>query len=232
MPSPWLAVGLILVVGLLSIFLRRTSGGGDESAATLPPPPIPEEFDDEDSEDDGFDEDTEAGERVPVTAEGIALVRTGKQVALLSMVQSSEVPEWVQSSIEDSSVPYQVVNKVYGSAARGAQGARPGMNLSAGDFTAVRIRRHSGGWRVETLGRDGDFGFFPFETESGARLAMELLQRQGIVQVHLDEEMRPIPHSPEDFEEARRRYDETERALALENDPGEGLPPGDYSDRR
>ena len=232
MPSPWLALGLILVVALLSIVLRRTSGGGDERAGTLPPPPAPAEFDEEDSDDGAFDEITDTGERVPVTAEGMALVRTGTQIALVPMIQSGEVPDWVQSGIEDSSVPYQVVNRLYGVAARGTHGARPGMTLSAGDFTAARIRRHSGGWRLETLGRDGDFGFFPFETESGARLAMELLQRLGIVQVHLDEDSRPIPPSPEDFEEARRRYDETERALALESDPGEGLPPGDYSDRR
>jgi len=35
----------------------------------------------------------------------------------------------------------------------------------------------------------------------------------------------------EDFEEARRRYDETWRELALEQEPGEGPGPP-YSDRR
>jgi len=171
---------------------------------------------------------------VPVTAEGIALVRTGSQVALIALIQSEDMPEWVRGGIEDSSVPYQFVNQIYGLAAHGSHGAKPGMILNAGDFTAARIRRDAGAslWRLETLGRDGDFGFFPFETDPGARIALAMLQKLGIVRVELDEDLQPIPPSPEDFEEARRRYDETERALALENDPGEGLSPGTYSDRR
>ena len=239
MPSPWLALGLIAVVAVLSLLLRRPWGAKDEISGRLPPPRDPVDFDDEDSEIDEDDEDDEDDasdpkERIPVTVEGIALVRTGAQIALISIVQSEEMPEWVRGGIEDSSVPYQFYNQIYGMAAHGWHGAKPGMILNAGDFTAARVRRDSGAgsWRLETLGRDGDFGFFPFETESGARIALAMLQRLGIVQVHLDDDLNPIPPTPEDFEEARRRYDETERALALESDPGEGLAPGDYSDRR
>jgi len=235
MPSPWLAVGLILAVFVLAMVLRRQSGGGTEPRRVSPEDPTtdtsePDVLDpDAPTEEDGLP----PPERVPVTAEGLALVQTGHQITLVPLVQSEEIPEWLRTGIEDSSVPYRVVNEFYGWPARGTQtGGTAAMTLGAGDFTAARLRREAAGWRVETLGRDGDFGFFPFETESGARLALDLLQHLEIVQVHLDNDLQPIPASTEDFEEARRRYEETEQALALENDPGEGLTPGDYSDRR
>ena len=55
--------------------------------------------------------------------------------------------------------------------------------------------------------------------------------KRRIVRRPLDENERPIPASPEDFEEARRRYDESWRALAMEQEPGEEPGPP-YSDRR
>jgi hypothetical protein len=237
MPSPWIAVVAVLIVVAVSLWLRRATGAGVEqtgspTAGLDGPPDLLDE--DADPDPETTDDEGDPGERVPVTAEGIALVRTGSQVALISLVQSEDMPEWVRGGIEDSSVPYQVVNQIYGQAAHGSHGARPGMILNAGDFTAARIRRDAGAglWCLETLGRDGDYGFFPFETDAGARTALAMLQKLGIVRVELDEDQQPVPPSREDFEEARRRYDETERALALENDPGEGLSPGTYSDRR
>ena len=234
MPSPWLAVALILVVFVLAMVLRRQSGGAAEPRPMRPEEPSSNltEPDVEDAEPELEEDGLPPPERVPVTAEGLALVRTGHQITLVPLVQSEEIPDWLRSGIEDSSVPYQVVNEFYGWSARSAQGGRAAMMLGAGDFTAARIRRESGAWRVETLGRDGDFGFFPFETESGARMALELLQQLEIVATHRDDDQETIPPSAEDFEEARRCYEETEQALALENDPGEGLSPGEYSDRR
>src|SRR5438093_4791 len=123
--------------------------------------------------------------------------------------------------------------------ARGATGApqaKPGTALNPGDFSAARIRPGVAGvyaWRLETLGRDGDFGFFPFATEAGARAALELLEGQDIVSRPDDEAGQPTPPPAEDFEEARRRYEESERALALdaEDDARRGDDHG-TSDRR
>jgi hypothetical protein len=83
---------------------------------------------------------------------------------------------------------------------------------------------------VETLGRDGDYGFLPFESEEGARAALALIERAGIVRRPLDEEGRIVPASPEDFEEGLRRWEQTERELAL-GDPDEPRPEG-WSSRR
>ena len=232
MPSPWLAVALVLIVIVLAIVLRRQSGGDATRPTARPEEPSVDASASEFVESDADDEDLPPPERVPVTAEGMALVRTGHQVTLVPLVQSEEIPDWLRTGIEDSTVPYQVLNELYGMSARATQGPRAAMTLGARDFSAARLRRESGQWRVETLGRDGDFGFFPFETEAGARLALTLLQQLEIVATHRDESAEPVPPSAEDFEEARRRYEETERALALENDPGEGLSPGEYSDRR
>ena len=88
-------------------------------------------------------------------------------------------------------------------------------------------------WRVETLGRDGEYGAFDFETEDGARAALLLLERFRIVRRPLDDEGNPIPASPEDFEEARRRYEDSWRALSLESDlEGGAGGSGIVSDRR
>jgi hypothetical protein len=124
---------------------------------------------------------------------------------------------------------------------RAPAGAKPGYPLNAGDFSAARIRRGAAGvvpWHLETLGREGEFGWYAFETEDGARAALAMLEKRRIVQPPRDDEGRVVPPSAEQFEEARRRWEETERQLALdaERDPGLGddepPPPADWSSRR
>jgi hypothetical protein len=197
---------------------------GDEVAEAGSTAVALEELDDEDDEEGDA---ALANARLPVTSEGIALLPDGEDVRMIPMLDSEQVPDWVRKAIDDSAIPYSMYNHYYGYR---PSGAKPGYALSSGDFTAARVRRGEGGtWLVETLGRDGDFGFFPFETEAGARAAFDLLEHQRIIQHALDEYGEPIPSTPEDFEEARRRYDETERDLALDTDEP---PPGDWSSRR
>jgi hypothetical protein len=107
--------------------------------------------------------------------------------------------------------------------------------LEVGDFTAARIVPGVAGeyaWRLETLGRDGDFGFFPFATRAGGESALELLGHYEIIRRPTDEDGNLIPPSLEDFEEARRRYEETEAALALDADDEPPRDPPWVSDRR
>ena len=99
---------------------------------------------------------------------------------------------------------------------------KPGSALSSGDFTGARIKRGAVDivpWLLETLGRDGEYIPFSFETEDGARAALKLIEAFKIVRRPLDEDGNPIPPSPEDFEEARRRR----RDLA---GPGDGTGTG------
>lgn len=104
---------------------------------------------------------------------------------------------------------------------RGAAGIAASWH--AGDFTGARVVRGGGEepWRVEALGRDGEYVVFGFETRDGAEAALGLFDSREVVRVGLDENGDPAPPSPEQFAEARRIFEETERALASERGPDE-----------
>lgn len=190
--------------------------------------------------DSGDDEDSElsAGAmdpnaQVPVTSEGIALVAAGTQVRLVDLATPEEMPDWLERGIRVSWVPYSEVARSYARTMLVGRGHFGGSVLHNGDFTAARVRRDkNGSWHVETLGRDGDFGFMPFDTEKGARESLELIEESGVVQRPLDDDGEPVPPSTEDFEEARRLYEETERDLAIASDDDEPPRPNDWSSRR
>ena len=68
---------------------------------------------------------------------------------------------------------------------------------------------------VDTLGRDGEYITFPFETSDAANAAKDLFERFDIVELGEDENGRPMPPSAEHFAEARRIYLETAAQLEL-----------------
>lgn len=94
---------------------------------------------------------------------------------------------------------------------------------NAGDFTGARVVRGGGEdpWRLEALGRDGEYVVFPFENREGAEAALQLFESRGIVRVGQDDDGNPAPPSPEQFAEARRVFEETERELASEREADE-----------
>ncbi|TMQ71251.1 MAG: hypothetical protein E6K80_06145 [Candidatus Eisenbacteria bacterium] len=213
--SGLLAVGLVLLVAVIAWTMRGRSVTSTPIPSSAP------------SDDDTSDEEVEdeADEELAITSDGAVFVPDGTQVRVIAL-EPDEVPrEDVEAGMFATS-----------GRERAALVARqkPGMALTVGDFTAARIRRGAADvvpWMLETLGRDGEYIPYPFETEDGARAALALLEKRRIVRRPLDENERPIPASPEDFEEARRRYDESWRALAMEQEPGEEPGPP-YSDRR
>lgn len=175
--------------------------------------------------------------RAPMSTEGIAFVPRSHGILLLPLVESEETPDWLARALDSSSVPYTVLNDLYFSGAGGgARPSLPGITLVTGDVTAARVVRGAGGadpWRLETIGRDGDFGFHPFATREGAEAALELLVDHEVVQSRVDEDGNSVPASPEDFEEARRRYEQTESELAIQVDDDEPPREGQWvSDRR
>lgn len=88
-------------------------------------------------------------------------------------------------------------------------------HIDRGDFTAARVVRGAPDfdpWRLEVLGRDGEYRAWFFETEDGAEAALDLFQRRIVVPPR-DEYGEPAPPTDADFDEARRLDEETERLL-------------------
>jgi len=195
--SLFTALVAVAAVALLGLLLRWTSGGTGERA-TAPTPPEPGD----DSPDN--DEEPDDGEVVGVTSDGWRFVPDG---GLVRLVRPAD-PEGAWGGDDD-----------------GSPRVRIGETLSPGDFTGARVKRGAENtWRVETLGRDGEYQPFTFETAEAARAALEMLERRDIVRVPRDEDGLPLPPSAEAFDEARRRHEETERELAMPGDeePGDG----------
>ena len=216
--SLWVAVGLVALVAALGWILRR----GTVSETTHPVSPS------RDDEADKGDAGEESEIELAITSDGVVFMPDGYAVRVIPLH-----PQEIETHQEDIEAGV-FLTSARDKAALAARQGKPGSALSVGDFTAARIKRGAADvvpWVLETLGRDGEYIPFPFETEDGARAALALIEAQKIVRRPLDEEGRPIPPSSEDFEEARRRYDESWRALALEQEPGEEQGPP-YSDRR
>jgi hypothetical protein len=209
-------LGLLALVVAVGLFLRR-AGGAD--AANAPPEdsvseganPAPETLgrdDDPEDDDDGLviPED----QVVAVTSDGAALYPDRHAVRLVPPADDEDAA-W---SARDA-----------GQRARNRRGDLAlSMSWHAGDLTGVRIRRgdpDEGPWRLDMLGRDGEYQALVFETEGGAHAARELFEGKGIVRIGRDEDDRPVPPSAEQFDEARRIFLETEQAL---HDPEDGRP--------
>jgi hypothetical protein len=241
-------IGALILIGVVAViaFALRAAGGRSDEAVSVAPVVHDDDDDDDDTalaaddESDERDHEVAPGATVPVTSEGIAFIRDSHGLRLLRLVEpGSDFPDWLQNAVDESSVAYGLLNRLYFPAGSGAtMVTKPGYPLDVGDLTGARLVPGVAGeyaWRLETLGRDGDFGFYPFTTRAGAEAALEMLEDHGIVQRPTDENDQPIPPSREDFEEARRRYEETETALAIDSDEEGELPPPEApwtSDRR
>jgi hypothetical protein len=101
--------------------------------------------------------------------------------------------------------------------------------LVRGDLIAGRVKRGAPDhdpWRLEALGRDGEYRAWRFETEDAARAALALVSR-SIVVAPRDEDGAEVAMGDADFVEARQREEEIERELAsmpdVEERPDEPL---------
>lgn len=209
--SIWIAVAAVAAVVVIGLLLRGATG---TDAATRPRPDVPvgdaappEDTGDAfaDALDDFVDTDVEA---VAVTSDGYAFVPDLHAVRILPPSEGEDEP-WRGESGRRAKLE------------RGAAGL--GMSLHAADFTGARVVQQVAAdepWRLEALGRDGEYQSWPFETEDGARAALAVLESRGIVQVGRDEDDRPMPPSAEAFAEARRRHDDTLRELGLDDSGG------------
>jgi len=208
-----IAVGAVVLVALVARAMQRKPEAsptrtapserwaGDQNVATALAEP---DEDDDAPEDDEGPEDVE-GHVIAVTTLGEALVPHLHAVRL--------VPPEEQGEAWKVGAGMKSVNL------RGEQALA--MSWHPGDFTGVRVVRgeaDEGAWRVEALGREGEYTTFFFETRDGADAARLLFERLGVVRLGEDEEGRPMPPSAEQFAEARRLYLETAAALDLPDD--------------
>lgn len=208
--------GLAAVLGVivLALFARSFRKSGDDDAAARPAPTEPSRESayaaggDEDGEDDEgdveFPDGPDAGHVVAVTSSGNALVPDGRVVRMLPPEESGE--EWkVGAGIKSGTLRAE---KAFG------------MTWSAGDLRGARVVRGAadeGAWVLETLGRDGEYIPFDFETLEAAEAAKQMFERLDVVQIGEDEEDgQPAPPSSEQFEEARRIYRETLSELSMD----------------
>ena len=92
--------------------------------------------------------------------------------------------------------------------------------LRPGDFSAARIVKGSSEdpWRLELMGREGEYVHYGFATDEAAAFALKLLEEREVMRYVLDEDGQPLKPSAEQFAEARHRYDETERELSMLGD--------------
>ena len=212
--SGLVAVGVVSMVALLLRGMQKPESG-DVTRAPEPPREswmdaggniaVATEDDERDGDEDDDAQDRDAGHVMAVTSDGYALVPDRHAVRLVPPEEQGE--EWkVGAGMKSANL-------------RGERALA--MSWNAGDFTGARVVRgeaDEGPWRLEALGRDGEYTAFVFETREGADAARELLERVRIVRLGEDEDGRPMPPSPEQFAEARRVYLETEAALELPDD--------------
>lgn len=200
-----LAVAAIAVVGLL---LRRV-GGGDVTPVGQrgPEEGAAPDRDDEmgDSLDDFVDEDVDA---VAVTSDGHAFLPDLHAVRIVPPSEDEDEP-WSKGSGEARG----------GGHRRGGQAIA--LSLHSGDLTGVRVVRggaDEGPWRLDTMGRDGEYAPWNFETKEAAEAAKTVLEARGVVQLGRDEDGNPVPPSREAWDEARRLWEQTQAELAMDDD--------------
>jgi hypothetical protein len=202
--SGLIAIAVVLIVGAImrrggtapSAGPRPQRDEGDGGTATLEPSSA------EVVED--VDEDGEP-HVAAVTSDGEALLQYRHAVVMIPPPDTGE--EWKIGAGLKS------VN------ARGALAFD--MTWQAGEMTGMRVVRGGADeapWRLEGLGREGEYTPFGFETAETAEAAKKLFERVGVVKLGEDEDGRAMPPSAEQFNEARRQYIETSEALAMDSD--------------
>ena len=206
--------GLVAVaaVAILTLFLRAARSSAPTVAPPPEPEPVPEPWaddrnaapkpdEDRDEDDDGVDDRLV----VAVTSDGHAFVPDRHAVRLLPPEEEGE--SWkVGAGIKSSIIRAEKALT---------------MSWRAGDLRGSRVVRGDADeapWRLESLGRDGEYIPFSFETHEAAEAARELFEHQGIVELGEDEDGRRMPPSAEQFAEARRILVETEAELGMASD--------------
>jgi hypothetical protein len=226
-------VVLFLIVGGIIVVALVMRSGGDKSedgaepgesggereprASRMREPSAVSVLDDEDDEDEGG-----MVEAAAITSDGYAFVPRG--TLGVELVPPGEDDEELRHRAEshgsDALKHAMATAPINPHTGKRLVAWKPGETLDVGDMIAARIVRGAPDydpWRLEALGRDYDYRLFAFETQEAAQIALKLVQER-IVRAPRDKSGDEIPVGAEDFAVARRQFDETEEALAMESD--------------
>lgn len=230
-------LGAAVAMAVVAMIMRRAGGGDipppppgtapdpryDEGVTRAPERSSAEVLDDDEAADleSMADDDWEPdeGHLLAVTSTGQVFIPIGHDVRILPL-------EGTQAALGSGQVAWDDVKAAVLETARKSGGGLPGTQLDVGDFTAGRVVRGAPDhdpWRLELLGRDGEYQPHAFETQEAANTALDMLTRTGVVQRPLDDDGRPVGVPDAQFDAARREYDETLEELANMPDvePGE-----------
>ena len=221
------ALAAAFAVGIVGWLLRRISTP-DEDTVRMPGPHDPLPGDEVATvEDHGarFDEDDEVPEEiVALTSDGWAFVPDGAEVQIVPPTGTDEDMPDAYGGPAPSGRSSETPRR------RPVGQFKPGEHLDAGDLAGVRVVRGSPAadpWRLEAIGRDGEYRAWAFETQEAARAALDLLERRIVITpLGVDGE----PHAP-DEEDYAVGYARTQKGiadLAMDSD----YEPGSESDRR
>ena len=219
-----LALGAVLAVGVLAWVLRRMSPEASDTMSAAPPPPDPDDLGPE-----WADDDDASAEVVAITSDGWAFLPRGDAVHLvppgdpedLIPVRSTEATGYQPQTDPDIQILAGRGAPVNPRTRRPVSGWSPGEHLTPGEIVGARVCRGAPDhdpWRLEALGRDGDYRAWRFETEESARVALDLITSR-IVRPPLDEEGEPRQPGDEEFARAKAEQDALEAELAMGSEP-------------
>lgn len=202
--------GILTIVGVavLAFVMKLVTTPREENATTgTGDAPI-----DDAQIDELLDEVTESTlDVVAITSDGWGFVPRGEDVLLFPPRDTEDVLHMPGGETPVSRDPDTL---------RQLLSSRPEFTLEPGDLIAARVVRGAAGfdpWRLEALGRDREYRAWFFETTPAANAALDLL-KQSVVVPPRDEYGEPQELQDSEFEAARQRDEETERAL---DDPDE-----------
>ena len=218
-----LAILAVAAVAVLALLLRRGAGvPGAGGVTETPMAPVESSLPDPD-EVASAEDAAEPVESGAFTSDGWAFVPDGDRVQLVA-------PPADEDAIGEAMARYRGVmadpdaGAPAGMPRRHRAGvARPGEHLAAGELIGARVQRGAPDvdpWRLEALGRDGEYRAWAFETEDAAHAALNLLLRR-IVRPPLDDDQQPCPPGDADYETALALMQASAAEVAMdpEDDP-------------
>jgi len=196
------AIIVLIAVALIGLLLRRGSSTPSDISQAPPPPPMDEPGGSYAYvEEDDADLDAESDETVAVTSDGWAFVPDGHEVQLVPPRESESDLGALTSDTSPVHLDRSTGALEEMPRGRALPQMKPGEHLDTGDLTAARVVRGAvdvDPWRLEALGREGEYRAWPFETQEAANAARDLLQ-QRIVRVPLDEDGSPRTPDEADY---------------------------------
>lgn len=195
---------------LLRMFGTRSDESVSMPASELPPiGEVGDDFDDLDEDD---------GEVIALTSDGIAFIRAAHGVHLVPPGDTSDAcaPNALGEGVDEVTLAARGARYVNPKTGGALASCRPKETMGMGDLVGIRVHRGAPDhdpWRLEGIGRDGEYRAWRFETRDAAEAAAEIVKT--IVRPRRDRHGDPLPVADADFAEAERQDAMIEAELLL-----------------